>query len=290
MIRHSRLSGWSGKHSKKGQISIEYLVIFAFAFLIVAVVIGYLYFVGLHNTTYTGSYCYITPNLPCQGIYVVSNSAVSANAKAYVIFTNNKGTGIHVGPGAFYFYPTTSNTVYSGECIPANVPEGGVVVCNVTMSNVGGSVYLGSQVNPKFSIAYSICSNNYCNGLGANAPVFNTTGTGTTYVTPGVPSLYYITVKGSSINVTINGVTYAAGSTLTVFKNTRYLLLGDLPQGYIFGAWTSTGGVSIASANSQSTTFTATSNGTIYGSGIDGITSSSSTSSTSTSSTSTSSI
>ncbi len=273
------------KRSKKEQVSIEYMVIFAFAFLIVAVVIGYLYTVGLHNTTYTNSYCYITPELPCQGMYVIGNPAVPTNAKAYVIFTNNKGTGIYVKPGSFYFYPGASSTFYSGECIPSNIPQGGVAVCNVTISNIAsGSLQSGSQVNPKFSMSYGICSNNYCNGQSANAPVFNITGTGTTYVALSAPSLYYITVDSASINVTVDGVQYAPGSKLVVFKNTQYTLFGDLPAEYSFNTWTSTGGVSVASSTSQSTTFTATSNGTIKGIKA-GITSStSSTTSTSTTS------
>ena len=165
--------------SKKEQISLEYMMIFAFAFLIVAVVVVYLYVTGVHNTTYTNSYCYLTPDMPCQGMYVIGNSVSPTNMKAYVIFTNDKGTGIYVKPGSFYFYPSTSNTVYSGECFPSDIPQGGVAICNVTVSNLNGGLSAGEQVSPKFNIAYSVCSNNYCKGLSASAPVFNTTGTGT---------------------------------------------------------------------------------------------------------------
>ena len=109
-----RDSAKSKKRSKKEQISLEYMMIFAFAFLIVAVVVVYLYVTGVHNTTYTNSYCYLTPDLPCQGMYVIGNSVSTTNVKAYVVFTNEKGIGINVRPGSFYFYPSTSNTAYSG--------------------------------------------------------------------------------------------------------------------------------------------------------------------------------
>ena len=277
-------SARSKKRSKKEQISLEYMMIFAFAFLIVAVVIVYLYVTGVHNTTYTSSYCYLTPDMPCQGMYVIGNSVSPTNAKAYVIFTNEKGIGINVKPGSFYFYPSASNTVYSGECIPSNIPQGGVAICNVTVSNLNGGLSAGEQVNPKFNIAYSVCGNNYCNGLSTNAPVFNTTGTGTTYVAMSAPSLYYVTVESNSINVTVDGVDYAPGSKLAVFKGIRYTLFGVVPAGYNFGTWTSTGGISIDSSSSQTTAFTASANGTIYGSVAKITSSTSSTSTTSTTS------
>jgi len=277
-------SARSKKRSKKEQIALEYMMIFAFAFLIVAVVVVYLYVTGVHNTTYTNSYCYLTPDMPCQGMYVIGNSVSSANAKAYVIFTNEKGMGINVRPGSFYFYPSASNTVYSGECIPSNIPQGGVAICNVTVSNLNGGLSAGDQVNPKFNIAYGVCNNNYCNGLSPNGPVFNTTGTGTTYVATSAPSLYYVTIKSSSINVTVDGVDYAPGSKLAVFKGIRYTLFGVVPSGYTFGAWIGTGGVSIGSSSSQTTAFTASANGTISGSKTVITSSTSSTSTTSTTS------
>ena len=269
--------------SKKEQVSLEYMMVFAFAFLVVAVVLVYIYVTGIHNTTSTNAYCYLTPDMPCQGMYVISNSVSPTNAKAYVIFTNDKGTGIYVKPGSFYFYPSASNTVYSGECFPSNIPQGGIVVCNVTISNLNGGLSAGEQVNPKFNIGYSVCSNNYCNGLSQNAPVFNTTGTGTVYVAQSAPSLYYITIKSNSINVTIDGVNYSRGSKLTVFKGIKYTLFGQVPAGYNFGSWTGTGGVSVASSSAQSTVLSATANGTISGSYLTQTSSSTSTTSTSTS-------
>ena len=83
----------SENRSVKEQISLEYMMLFAFAFLIVAVVVAYLYVTGVHNTTYTDSYCYLTPDMPCQGMYVIGNSVSPTNAKAYVIFTNEKNIG-----------------------------------------------------------------------------------------------------------------------------------------------------------------------------------------------------
>ena len=89
--------------------------------------------------------------------------------------------------------------------------------------------------------------------MSANAPVFNTTGTGTTYVAIGAPSLYYITINSGSVNVTVDGVNYAPGSKIVVFKGVRYTLFGEVPGGYNFGSWTGTGGVSIVSSSSQTT-------------------------------------
>jgi uncharacterized protein (UPF0333 family) len=272
-----------GKGSKKGQASLEYMMIFAFAFLIVAVVLALIYITGIHNTTISNSYCYLTPDMPCQGMYVIGNLVDPTNAKAYVIFTNEKGIGISIRPGSFYFYPTTSNTFYLGECIPSNIPQGDLAVCNVSVSNLNAILSSGEQVNPKFNIAYSICSNNYCDGLSANAPVFNTTGTGTVYVTQSTPSLYYVTISSNSINITIDGVNYAPGSKLAVFKGVSYTILGQVPPGYAFGSWTGTGGVSLSS-DSQSTVFTASSDGTLYGSKNAVISTTSSTSTTSTTS------
>ena len=258
-------SAISRKRSGKGQISLEYMLIFAFAFLIVAVVLALLYVTGTHNTTESNAYCYLTPDMPCQGMYVIGNSVDPTNAKAYVIFTNEKGIGISVRPGSFYFYPTASNTFYSGECIPSNIPQGGIAVCNATVSNLEEELPIGMQVNPKFTVEYSICSNNYCEGLSPNSINFNTTGTGTTYVTQGTPSLYYVTISSNSINVTVDGVTYLPGSKLAVFKGVSYTILGQVPPGYVFGSWASTGGVSLSS-DSQSAMFIASANGTVYGS------------------------
>ena len=104
--------------------------------------------------------------------------------------------------------------------------------------------------------------------MSTNAPVFNTTGTGTAYVATSAPSLYYVTIKSNSINVTVDGVDYAPGSELAVFKGIRYTLFGVIPAGYNFGTWASTGGVTISSSGSQTTAFTASANGTIYGSKV----------------------
>ena len=264
-------------------------MIYAFIFLIIAIVLGFVYLTSFHGTSQTNSYCYITPELPCQGVFVISNSVSPTSSTAYLVFKNNQGTGIHLPSNAFYFYPSSSTASYPGQCLPSNVPDGSTVVCNATL-NTASPLTPGAQVNPKFSVTYQVCNNSSCVGLNANTAVLNTTGTGTLYVSENinVPYFYIVTIGGASINVTINGARYAAGSNIVVFKNIKYSLFGNPPSGHYFGSWTSTGGVSINTAASQATTFTATGDGTLSGSDVIITSTSTSSSSTYTSSTSTS--
>lgn len=163
----------------KGQSAIEYLATYSWAIALLTAFLAILALVSLSQrpSTYTPSYCYISPELLCYQAYIAANSMGTV---ASVLFTNNLGVEISFPVNAFSVAPTYANVAYTGNCLPANALQGNTVTCTANLN--GYTPTLGSQLNPSFTVSYMICGNRCVslNGLF----VYNTTGHATLSVSP----------------------------------------------------------------------------------------------------------
>ncbi len=236
----------------KLQSSIEYLTMFAAAVLILVIVIAVISNVLSNNTPPLPSTCYLSPEMNCLQLTVATNGI---STEGIIIFTNGVGQTLQFGSNSFLIYPTAAQKSYLGECFPYNAIPGAQVVCNATINAYTPS--LGAQLQPKFEISYSVCPKGSC------APgTLNTIGTGTIYVSSAVSNLYLVHLLGNpddpSAMITLDGVPYPSNSYVYFIKSVTYSIYADPPPDNSFIGWTSTGGVSIASASAQGTSATAT--------------------------------
>ncbi len=158
----------------RGQSALEFLSVYAWTFIIIAIFVSVvsIVVVATSSTTYTPSYCYISPQFACDS-FLIAKSGSSSNA--IVVFTNNIGVSINFpSQNAFAVLPTISNTVYYGTCTPDVAGASTTVTCLAQMP--GFKEPIGSQMFPRFIISYKICNNVSCLNS-QNLPVYNESGT-----------------------------------------------------------------------------------------------------------------
>ncbi|MDE1849736.1 MAG: hypothetical protein KGI00_03325, partial [Candidatus Micrarchaeota archaeon] len=236
----------------KSQSAIEYVSIYGWVLLGLAIFIFIAYMVVSTNSTPLQSTCYITPGLTCMQTLVVTNSMGS---KAIVLFQNNLGINMQMASNSFVFSDPLSSNIYVGACFPANVPPGGTVTCTASLTNYQQQP-TGTQINPKFSINYLLCDPS------CGPSVYNTSGSATIYTSSGNFLLVTLKTSPSSGKISIDGVSYANGTSLYFIQNQTYYLYAVPPAGYGFSGWTVTNGLSVGS-QSQSTTATTSTLGTL---------------------------
>lgn len=72
------------------------------------------------------------------------------------------------------------------------------------------------------------------------------------------------TSPASTGQITLNGTTLSSGGTLSLADDAKVALVADVPAGYDFSAWSVSGGLSVGSSSSESTTLTVgTTDGTV---------------------------
>lgn len=227
----------------KGQPAIEFLSVYSWS------IIGIILFVAVASVlassqskqVYPPSYCYIMPGLPCYGAYIMSNSIGTASL---IIFTNELGVTLSLPANAIAMNPTYANTIYYGQCIPANAVQGAVISCNVTLTSFGTS--LGSELNPNFLLSYKICGSS-CSGTLA---IYNTSGSAEVTVSPYVPhfrNFVELATPYAFGTVSPGNGTYNYGSQISISENA----IG----GHTFVGWTCVG---VGCYNGSATTNTVT--------------------------------
>ncbi|MDE1825893.1 MAG: hypothetical protein KGH82_05950, partial [Candidatus Micrarchaeota archaeon] len=165
----------------RNQSSIEFLLTYAWAFLIIAIFLAFLIAVVTVNkpTALTPPSCYISPALPCISSAFISNSIGS---KFLVVFINDIGQNIEFPKtNAIILSPFLAPQTYGGTCLPVNAPKEAIITCNVTMQIKAGSI--GTQLSPKFTINYELCQGQ-CAAPVAPSNTINTTGFATLQVSP----------------------------------------------------------------------------------------------------------
>lgn len=135
------------KNANKAQSAVEFLSTYAFAFLLLVLIIGALvYFVQLPQQVIP-SRCSFAYGITCAGVEVGSNSVDTVvnlylvNNQEYNLVGNTIATVAFAQAG-------TANAL----CNPANVLEGGVTICRVLIpaatpvgQQIVGTVYLNSS-------------------------------------------------------------------------------------------------------------------------------------------------
>ena len=240
----------------KGQSSIEYLSTFAATLIILIIVIAIAssLFYNRQATTYSPESCYVSAQINCIQ-FTVANNGIAA--KAVLAFQNNLGQTLYLSSNSFVVTPTYTQS-YSGSCLPSNAPQGAFVVCNASLPNYKPGI--GAQLNPKFQVIYSQCSNGICNK-------YNTTGTATVYVAT-INSLYVsiqlLDVPSNGF-IILDGTQYPSNTFVNFIKGTTYNIYVDPQPGYTYSGTLTQGGVLVQNGLSQGTTAVATSNGVIIG-------------------------
>ncbi len=269
----------------RAQSAVEFLTTYAWSFIILAIMVAVVasFLITKSPATYVPPTCYISPEFPCQTIAIINEFRGSL---AELVFINNLGTAIQfpTSTNTFEISTVISNKVFGGGCFPTNVPEGATVVCNTIMQNYAPPV--GSQEIVEFTINYRVCPKQ------CPAAVYNTSGSGTLFVSPVLPEALYngkvvlvgSYTMGTSVvpitpvqllsspstdgNVTLGGITYSSGSYSELVNNAIYTLYAKPAKGKSFISWSTTdisgsGHITIANSVNQSTTVWINGPGTI---------------------------
>lgn len=160
----------------KGQPALEFLTIYSWSivavilFMVVATVLA----TAQSKQIYPPSHCYITPSMPCYGMYIMSNSTGNM---ALVIFTNELGTSMSFPSNSFLVKPTFANSTFYGSCAPSSALSGNFVYCKANLT--GFYTTLGTELNPNFQIGYRICT-----ACSNSLPIYNTSGSALLTVSP----------------------------------------------------------------------------------------------------------
>ena len=206
------------------------------------------------------SSCYISAQLNCFQIAISSNGIRGASSLAFIVFTNNLGTNITFpASNAVIVAPTGSSKRYYGNCYPANAVAGATITCSAALP--GYSANIGTLVNPSFQITYSQCNNPSCN----SNTIYNTSGTGTSYVSPSITEFQatLLTVPSGGL-VYVNGIPYPSGSIVDLLKGSKYSVDAAPPSGFgSFGGWITSGGTFVSNSMLLQTSVGASYNGII---------------------------
>jgi hypothetical protein len=247
----------SSQGRDRGQSVIEFLSAYSWSFVILIVLVSIITVLVLSKgtTTYSQSYCYITPGIDCQNLVVMSNGT---DSKVTMIFLNGLGTDMHFANGGFSVTSTFVNGSAAGSCYPANVPSGGTGICNATIN--GYAPGAGSQIALAFSVSYRTCDRTSCGSA------YNTSGTGTSFVSPYHNIGMRVTLLTSPVsgNVILQGAPYPSNTELYLLEGVNYNVYAQEIPGYEFGSWVPSGiNITVTNPDSISTTLFAEGNGTI---------------------------
>ncbi|MEM3791132.1 MAG: hypothetical protein QXL16_00165 [Candidatus Micrarchaeaceae archaeon] len=231
----------------KSQSALEFLMTYSWAFIIIALIVSLIVAYSLSNSskaTFTQTYCYIEPQMPCSALVLQTNSTSS---RAILIFSNNLGTSIFFSTNSFFIYPTQLGIKYPGICLPSLAPQGSQVICvaNITKLNFP----IGVQLNPSFFISYGICSPKCA------LPIYNTSGIGTTFASNMNPVVSEVNLVPSPAGaIVVQGTRYYGDTSLFLILYKNYQIYALPYPGYKFSSWYSnTSLIKILNASSQST-------------------------------------
>lgn len=137
----------------KAQSAFEFMATYAWAFLILALIIVGLYIFIFLPSSIVPARCGFTYAITCQGISVGTNALGTyvnlelVNGQEYDL-VGNTVSGNTIATVAMGSYGTAN-----GMCTPTNVISGGTILCYIVMpktvplgTNVGGTIYLNSSI------------------------------------------------------------------------------------------------------------------------------------------------
>ena len=226
-------------HHQKQQSALEFISVYSWAILIVALFLGIIAVLALSKTPVSNlsSACNIQPSLPCLG------SALSYNAinplHLEIIFVNNLGVTMSFPSNGFNVSTTNVGSpglAYNiGNCTPSIALQGTPVICQATLSGTL-TPQTGSQATTLFTFSYQLCKNN--NPSSCQGTIYKSTGTSLQTVALSNTGLYKITFQTNTGNggIVINGVTYV-NNVISYFTAGTYNAFAVPPPSYSFSGW-----------------------------------------------------
>lgn len=208
----------AAKERITAQSAMEFMATYAWAFLLIAVVMASLYFFLQLPPASLPQRCQFVYGIQCVGINVGSNGATTIvniymiNGQPYDMVSNALfgNTIATVAMGSQY---GTSNAV----CSPANVLQGGGILCSVTMpapiregKNVGGTIFLNSTICLQGQAITNCLQSQHVSYIGN----FTTTVSGYTGSIPVTLALILSPQTFSHLSAPVQGVTLNAKFTL----------------------------------------------------------------------------
>ncbi|MEM0201450.1 MAG: hypothetical protein QXD23_03525, partial [Candidatus Micrarchaeaceae archaeon] len=230
----------TNKKTSKQQSAIEYVLSYSWAIIIViAVVLIYFYYTN-NQSTYTTSYCYISPELPCYQLVLNSNSS---SVSALLVFSNNVGKPLYFSSSSFVIKLNPNSQYYTGYCQPTSAYSGTRIKCIANASGINFPI--GTELSPEFYLTYSECISQNCNSNNKQLITLTTSGSGLSYI-------YKYNTTSNSINpsvitytLTTNSVPTSSGSTsplFGVYNSGEAVKISETPNiDYTFNDWSCTG-------------------------------------------------
>ena len=253
------------KEGMRAQTAIEFITDYGWALLIIGISIAVLViYAGPRGTSSKiPSECNIQPSLPCRGVSITSFNSTS-KIRFTVSFVNNLGSEIEFTGNEITL--TTDNLGKSGQsstnglCRPDIVPNGGVIICNVSLSGTS-EPSIGTILYNTFNISYTICSS-------TNIPVcsgnYITSGWSLQELSPPAAGLHSLSliVSPNDGSIYVQGIPYVNGTTIPVYPG-NYVIYASPNYGYSFSSWSNTGSSSLPPSAPQRTTLDISGNSTL---------------------------
>ena len=258
------------KIAKTGQSAVELLSTYAWAFIIIAILVAT---VGIYislgaGARYLPSQCNIQPLLPCPQS---SLSHTTSNQISYKILTiNNLAPYMYFTANGFTVSSEGINPSspqnYTGSCEPAIAAKGDEVICTVNIPSTNAPP-IGSSVNLEFSLKYQICLSSAVSSCGLSQ--YTSTGASFQPLSAYASNLYKLTLLSNpNSTIVINGQRYIATTSgaYIYLPFGSYIIYSIPPQGYSFAGWSaspSPTNITISSQSAQNTTMRLIGNSTL---------------------------
>ena len=256
-------------NTKRGQSAVELLSTYAWAFIIVSILVVTVgIYIGIGTgARYIPSQCNIQPLLPCPQTAL----AQTANQISYkMLIINNLAPYMYFPSNSFIVSSAGINPSlqqnYTGTCAPSIAGKGDEIICTVYLPSTNAPS-IGSSVNMQFSLKYQICSSSTISKCESSQ--YSSTGTSFQPLSSSTSNLYKLNlVSDPNATIFVNGQNYIA----TFSGSYIYLPLGSYsiyaitPSGYSFSGWKATpspNNITLFSLLTQNTTMKITGNSTL---------------------------
>ena len=238
--------------SAKSQSALEFLSGYIWAFIIIAIIMGAIYYILALPSSIIPTSCSITGGLDCKGLVV---GAKAGTTQFDAVIVNSQQYDL-IGPTSLIFNVSGYGNVIA-TCSPANVISGGTAVCSGSISTsipisstirgpirVSTSVCLSGNVNRCSAIAPTLYLGNFSSEVGAytsgNIPVSIALYVASTSVAAGSQDLVTANIKMFNAPAASAGVTFTTNSPSYATLSPEYALSN--PNGNATAEFTATAG------------------------------------------------
>ncbi len=254
------------KNDEKAQSAVEMLIVYSWAFIIIAVVVSFVFIVSGSSRQpydYLSPQCNLQPLLPCPE--TVLNAPSSNSPMEYRALLENELAPAMAFQSNGFIVSTTDIGVsgvnnFTGNCTPAFALKGDEITC---VAAIPGSLVppIGSQVSVVFTISYRICPSFSL----SNCPtaIYKSSGYALQSISTSKSNQYQVALSSTPNSIfVINNQRLVTGQNALLNLGT-YPIYVSVPSGYAFQKWSSTANITVASPSSINTTATIIGNSTL---------------------------